>query len=450
MEVPIQLKKATINKDITQMINDILHIFSNETGLAIFFFDSEGSEVLSQHKKSLSPLCSYLKSHDKLWTYCCKDHSKRASIEEYGSDGKYKINMCHLGLYNVGYPIVHDNKFYGCLLTGQKRLNSKEKLNRSEQKFNERVLFFLKNNLITPDEERTIRDHYNQVHKINNFHEATLNRLVNIEKNFITTLDNFQKRIHQIALLRHEIHDSNISVSAMLEQTLDDLEIIVNNLKNMEERSKLNNISKKVKYAFSYSRLFSATVENIVNSISDDKLYICFKRENLINLIKKAMYIFEEQAESKYVKILPVKQKKLYVRHIEIDKGLIMRVLINAYQNAIKYSYTGLDKDIPRVIITKCENLEKFFKISISNYGIGILKEEIDLVFNEGYRGKLASERKRVGSGLGLYQIKKIVESHDGKVEIISKLLGTDIFNDPYYTVLSIYLPYYQNRGIKV
>ena len=63
MEVPIQLKKATINKDITQMINDILHIFSNETGLAIFFFDSEGSEVLSQHKKSLSPLCSYLKSH---------------------------------------------------------------------------------------------------------------------------------------------------------------------------------------------------------------------------------------------------------------------------------------------------------------------------------------------------------------------------------------------------
>jgi signal transduction histidine kinase len=447
MEI-IQLKKATLNKNLTQMIHDILHIFSNETGLAIFFFDSEGSEALSQHAKSLSPLCSYLKSHDKLWTYCRKDHSKRASIEEYGSDGKYKINMCHWGLYNVGYPIVHENKFYGCLLTGQTRLDSKEKLNLSEQQFNERVLFFLKNNFITPDEERTIRDHYNRVDKINNFHEATLNRLVNIEKNFITTLDSFQKRIQQIALLRHEIHDPNVSVSAMLEQTLDDLEIIVSNLKNIEERSKLMPILKKVKYAFSYSRLFSATIENIVNSINDDKLDICFKRENLINLINKAMYLFEEYAQYKNVKILPVEQKKLDVRNIEIDKGLIMRVLINAYQNAIKYSYTGRDKDIPRVVTTKCENLEKFFKISISSYGVGILKDEIDLVFNEGYRGKLAGERKRVGSGLGLYQIKKIVESHDGKVEITSKLVGTDILNDPYNTILSIYLPYYQHKRI--
>jgi len=53
--------------------------------------------------------------------------------------------------------------------------------------------------------------------------------------------------------------------------------------------------------------------------------------------------------------------------------------------------------------------------INIIDNGIGMTREEMDLIFNEDY------STKEDGTGIGLYITKRIVELHNGKIEIFSK-----------------------------
>ena len=53
----------------------------------------------------------------------------------------------------------------------------------------------------------------------------------------------------------------------------------------------------------------------------------------------------------------------------------------------------------------------------ISDNGQGIDQEDISEIFNKFYRGKSEKAGKVKGLGLGLYLVKKIVESHEGTIE---------------------------------
>jgi len=121
--------------------------------------------------------------------------------------------------------------------------------------------------------------------------------------------------------------------------------------------------------------------------------------------------------------------------------------LINIYQNAVKYSFFG-NATKPRTVRTKCRSDNQSFRIEISNYGIGILEQELVSmsIWEEGTRGLLSSDRERMGSGLGLPQIKQIIEAHNGSVEITSNPLTEDIIDGPYLTTLIVNLPYTQSK----
>jgi len=150
----------------------------------------------------------------------------------------------------------------------------------------------------------------------------------------------------------------------------------------------------------------------------------------------------------KEVVIKPIEKKIVDAYILEFDEGLIMRALINIYNNAVKYSYFGGTDSSMRTIVTKVWSMEKYFRISVSNYGIGILKEELAKVWEEGFRGILASDRHRIGSGLGLHQVKQIIEAHRGAVQIVSDPVSDDYISGPYLTTLIIDLPYsFKNGG---
>lgn len=160
-------------------------------------------------------------------------------------------------------------------------------------------------------------------------------------------------------------------------------------------------------------------------------------------MLNDAMRVFFAHAEKKEVIFKEIDISKLDTFFIDVDRSLMMRALINAYQNAEKYSFFGENKLKPREIDTVCENHKDFFKISISNYGVGILPEEREKIWENGYRGILSSDRHRIGSGIGLYQIKEIVEAHGGRVSLESVPKSNDFVSGPYLTKLTIELPYY-------
>ena len=93
----------------------------------------------------------------------------------------------------------------------------------------------------------------------------------------------------------------------------------------------------------------------------------------------------------------------------------IRQVVVNLVDNALKYTPEG---GRVRVGIAPCDS---GFRVSVSDTGIGIPKEDIPRIFERFYRVDKARSRASGGTGLGLSIVKHIVEAHGGKVAVASE-----------------------------
>ena len=92
----------------------------------------------------------------------------------------------------------------------------------------------------------------------------------------------------------------------------------------------------------------------------------------------------------------------------------IEELITNMLLNAIKYTPNG------GLVALKTENSGDFFKIEISDTGIGIPADEIGHVFEEFYRASNARKTEKDGTGLGLAIAKQIVQWHGGEISVTS------------------------------
>ena len=70
----------------------------------------------------------------------------------------------------------------------------------------------------------------------------------------------------------------------------------------------------------------------------------------------------------------------------------------NLVHNAVKYSYKRIPSGPARFVEVRCRLVSRrFYEIAISNYGIGILENEIvkGLIWRPRYRGALSADRNR-------------------------------------------------------
>ncbi|MFZ1037532.1 MAG: hybrid sensor histidine kinase/response regulator [Smithella sp.] len=97
------------------------------------------------------------------------------------------------------------------------------------------------------------------------------------------------------------------------------------------------------------------------------------------------------------------------------DEESLVRVFTNIIGNATKYTPEG-----GKIIIT-VKNDEYYTTTSISDTGIGIPQDKLPFVFEPFFRCGGQDEKTR-GSGLGLTFCKKIMESHNGGIEVSSRV----------------------------
>lgn len=109
---------------------------------------------------------------------------------------------------------------------------------------------------------------------------------------------------------------------------------------------------------------------------------------------------------------------------IDGDKGKIKQVIGNVIDNSIKYTPQGSI----HVWLTRKENNK--ILLTIYDTGVGIKKEVMPNLFEKFSRAPDASRTNILGTGLGLYIAKKMVEAHHGRIwaESIGEGKGASFF----------------------
>lgn len=129
-------------------------------------------------------------------------------------------------------------------------------------------------------------------------------------------------------------------------------------------------------------------------------------------MIDQAVRKVAAQAKSKKIKI----QVKEIDHTITGDYSSLVELFTIFLDNAIKYSDSGKKINI-------WSKLDKgSIVVSIKDEGIGISEKEIPHLFDRFYRANNARTKSDSGGyGLGLSIAKKIVDDHQGSIEIKSK-----------------------------
>ena len=110
-------------------------------------------------------------------------------------------------------------------------------------------------------------------------------------------------------------------------------------------------------------------------------------------------------------KIILTKHLDEHLPKLDFDHLRIGQAVNNLISNSLKFTPVGGTVSIAVSIA------HNSIKVSVTDTGIGIPKDEINDLFSKYYQiRKTPHELAKKGTGLGLYIVKGIVESHEGKV----------------------------------
>lgn len=97
------------------------------------------------------------------------------------------------------------------------------------------------------------------------------------------------------------------------------------------------------------------------------------------------------------------------------DPDRVKNVVGNLVSNALRYSPDG------GTVSVSVETGSEQVLISVSDEGVGIAEEDLEMVFEPFTQPDAGTTAHRGGFGLGLYIVRCIAEAHGGTVEVVSE-----------------------------
>lgn len=183
--------------------------------------------------------------------------------------------------------------------------------------------------------------------------------------------------------------------------------------------------------------------QEMYNAIYDDSMWLVNLTENLLSITRIENGTMELQIEAELLdevfrEALSHVDRKSSQHNISVeleddllmarmDVRLIVQVIINIVNNAIKYTPEGSH------IILSAEKQENMVCIRISDDGPGISDEAKKHLFDMFYTAGIGKPDSRRGLGLGLSLCKSIIDAHGGTISV------TD--NDPQGAIFYFTLP---------
>lgn len=420
-----------------EIVSMILDIYTQKTNSLLVLYLLDSDKIIKPIRYALCDFCIKV---DALTELCDANHKDR------GKQNKKGFGVCHAGLHNYIEPIFHEKRHVATLMVGQVILSNEERKKEAAGIFQS----FLENNeKFKKSDMATLESKYKNVKTADGkeINVKLIKELGDIQKYILELVyskrDEIEKRESDIGRLTHGFQSpiQNIVGKAdRIREKINDEKIIGTLDRLIDELKKLSDRASDMNK--SMQELFSQDREKMLEKRANlhDKPYK-FEKDDILEILSDSVETFQAEAEKKGLSFVWAEKKNWMCN---ISKPHLKIAFDNLIQNAVKYSFARPGGWID--IIQSTDSNDEFC-IKITNYGLGILPEEIRsrVIFRKEARGKLSKDdaihgRDRPGSGIGLFQAEEILTEHDGRIEVTSWRRGTG-HNSPYRTTFYIYLP---------
>ncbi len=184
--------------------------------------------------------------------------------------------------------------------------------------------------------------------------------------------------------------------------------------------SKLGALPEEVRVRLEKINRHSDELVHMVNDLLDisriesGKVEIKKEPLSLRAIAEKISDLFAEQFKTKNITFSSNIPEDC--REISADRSQIERVFMNLVGNALKFTPQNGKIDIG------ASRLNNVIQINIKDTGFGIPEDAQEAIFEEFYRVDNTINQEVKGTGLGLTLVKHIIEAHQGKIWVKSKV----------------------------
>lgn len=180
-----------------------------------------------------------------------------------------------------------------------------------------------------------------------------------------------------------------------------------------ERRDKLNkhiNITKQNCYRL--IRLINNLID--ITRLDSNFLDMSFKNHNIVSVVEDIVLSVSEYRKHRGIDIIFDTDVEEKIIACDVDK--MERIILNLLSNAVKFT-----KEKGQIFVNILDHKDKIM-ISVKDTGIGIPSEKLDIIFDRFRQVDSLLTRNREGSGIGLSLVKSLVETHGGKIKVLSQV----------------------------
>ncbi|WP_406786152.1 sensor histidine kinase [Clostridium neuense] len=267
----------------------------------------------------------------------------------------------------------------------------------------------IKINKISNSLTEIITGNFNARIKFHDYNKSVRNLIINLNR----LIDKFQEvaavnkqyeddRKKMVSNISHDLRTPLTAMLGYVEMLQTDASLSLN-----EKKEYLNVIETKGEVLRNLIDEFFS-----LSKIDSDDINFEFKKIDITEVTRQCILSFLKDFEAKEITpIIKIPEKEVY---ITADEKSINRILQNIIGNSLKYGISG------KVIGISLKENKDSVTIDIWDKGKGIKKEDLPYIFERLYTGEKSRNSNLKGSGIGLTIVKKLVEKHNGKIEVES------------------------------
>jgi signal transduction histidine kinase/ligand-binding sensor domain-containing protein/DNA-binding response OmpR family regulator len=179
------------------------------------------------------------------------------------------------------------------------------------------------------------------------------------------------------------------------------------------------------------SRLLLSLINQLMDfrKVDSGKMELVKTQQNFIEFLDDIILPFEELVKDRGITFR--KQYRINPPEFLFDSDNMQKVIGNLLSNAIKFTPDrGLITVIASTYTDKSDQKERLY-VAVKDTGKGVPEEDMVKIFDRFYQSKqhqAYSGYGQSGTGIGLYLCKRIIQLHNGKIEVRNQSTGGSSF----------------------